>query len=169
MREVEHAPPLMLPCQFVIAKMWGMRGEPLDLWTRYKRSAFTFCLEYKKRTNELSISLATLTAISAKRNWLILLSKSLTNRSNTSTRYGCVCGWSRNWNSFWVNWCHSLVSPLDNICSQAWLESKTHLRVYNNLKDSKNGWSSGGVADSAVAIKSSSTSFCGCVWDICAS
>jgi hypothetical protein len=30
-----------------------------------------------------------------------------------------------------------------------------HLRVYSNLKDSKNGWSSssGGVADSAVAMK----------------
>ena len=46
---------------------------------------------------------------------------------------------------------------------------KTHLRVYNDLKDSKNGWSSVGVADSAVAIKSSKTSFGGWGRDICAS
>lgn len=35
----------------------------------------------------------------------------------------------------------------------------THLRVCSVRKDSKYGWSSGGVADSAVPINSSRTSF----------
>jgi hypothetical protein len=40
-------------------------------------------------------------------------------------------------------------------------KKQTHLRVYNDLNDSKYGWSSRGVAESAVAIKSSRTSFGG--------
>lgn len=40
-------------------------------------------------------------------------------------------------------------------------KKQTHFRVYNDLNDSKYGWSSRGVAESAVAIKSSRTSFGG--------
>ena len=40
----------------------------------------------------LSISFATLTPISASLSWLIFVSKSRTNRSKTSTRYGRALG-----------------------------------------------------------------------------
>lgn len=41
------------------------------------------------------------------------------------------------------------------------MPTDTHLRVYSVRKDSKNGCNSGGVAASAVLMKSSSTSFDG--------
>lgn len=46
------------------------------------------------------------------------------------------------------------------------LKYTTHLRVYNVLNDSKNGWSSAGVADSAVVMNSSRTSLGGAGSDI---
>lgn len=63
--------------------------------------------------NVLSISFDTFTPISTNLSWLILPSKSRTNRSNTSTRYGRLSGWSKNSKSFCVNWCHSLYANVD--------------------------------------------------------
>jgi hypothetical protein len=58
---------------------------------------------HKRNGYALSMSCDTFTPSSTSRSWLILFSKSLTNRSNVSTRYGRASGFSKNWNSFCVS------------------------------------------------------------------